>query len=129
MTRGTRPLHRAIYRGGMRRKVVRDRERGEACREKLRDSYSTFLRTHLVVSSLVHDGALPPPLSTPLLPPFAPPFVLLDPRTCWLGPRERERESVIPRRERIKRVFVRAWASCLSNTSYLAEVSGDSVTL
>ena len=31
-------------------------------------------------------------------------------------------------RERIKRVFVRARASCLSNTSYLPEVSGDSVT-
>lgn len=27
-------LHRAIYRGGMRRKVVRDRERGEACCER-----------------------------------------------------------------------------------------------
>lgn len=52
--RGTRGrLHRAIYRAGMRRKVVRDRERGEAgslCEareEKLRDSYSTFLHTHL----------------------------------------------------------------------------------
>lgn len=129
----TWPLHRAIYRAGMRRKVVRDRERGEAgnlCEareEKLRDSYSTFLHTHLVVSSLVHDDA-------PLCPPRW--FVLLSfahgssfsihvrvGKALW-------ELYVIPARprERIKRVFVRARASCLSNTSYLPEVSGDSVT-
>lgn len=65
----------------------------------LRDSYSTFLHTHLVVSSLVHDGALPPPLSTPLgsfssfcasVRPSRSAYVLV-------GPREREL-YVIPRR-------------------------------
>lgn len=52
---------------GARWYAIEKEEKLAAREEKLRDSYSTFLHTHLVVSSLVHDGALPPPLSTPLL--------------------------------------------------------------
>ena len=49
-------LHRAIYRAGMRRKVVRDRERGEAAslreaREKRRSSVTRTRRSYIPISS------------------------------------------------------------------------------
>lgn len=100
-------------------------------REK-RSSVTRTRRSYIPISSSLLSSMTVPSLHLcpPLFSPFAPPFVLLDPRTCWLGPRERAACNTPARPgERIKRVFVRAWASCLSNTSYLPEVSGDSVTV